>query len=140
MSLVGNGTTPATNDETDLLGTSEDCIDARCEMFCDPNAKGYDSTSEKEPPCGAINPGKDAYMDTKANRSRVLDTASGAHLFDNAEVTNKRDRMMVSGFRGEDTIVSIGSGNAPASTLNESLSTPNWNFLVSKIIQAYRGT
>ena len=105
LSLVGNGATPATNDEsgglsanksnmadeqltlhqfqvnpanyppiikhggraTDapsvplniggteapsvLLGTSEGCIDALCEMFCDPNAKGYDSTSKKEPPC-----------------------------------------------------------------------------------------
>ena len=120
MGLVGNGTTPATNDETYLLGTSEDCIDALCEMFCDPNAKGYDSTSKKEPPCGAKNPVKDAYLDTKANRTRVLDTGSGAHLFDNVKVTNKRDRMRVSGFRGEDTIVSNGSGNVSVSTLNES--------------------
>ena len=80
MSLVGNGTTPATNDETDLLGTSEDCIDALCEMFCDPNAKRYDSISETEPPCDAKNPVKNDYLDTKANRTRVLGTCPGAHL------------------------------------------------------------
>ena len=89
-------------------------------MFCDPNAKSYGSTSENEPPCGATNPVKDAYLDTKANRTCVLDTSSGAHLFDNVEVTNKRDRMRVSSFRGEDTIVSNGSGNVSVSTLNES--------------------
>ena len=41
-------------------------------------------------------------------------------MFDNVKVTNKRDRMRVSGFRGEDTIVSNGSGNVSVSTLNES--------------------
>ena len=119
MSLLGNGTTPATNDGTDLLGISGDCIGALCKMFCDPNAKGYDSISETEPPCGAKDPVKGAYLDTKANRTRVLDTGQGAHLIDNIEVTNKRDRMRVSGFRGEDTIVSNGSGNVSVSTLNE---------------------
>ena len=120
MSLVGNGTTPATNDETDLLGTSEECIDALYEMFCDPNARGYEPTSEGEPPCVAKNPLKDAYSDTEANRTRVLDTGSGAHLLDNVEVTNKRDRMRVSDFRGEGTVVSNGSGDVSISTLSES--------------------
>ena len=106
MGLVDNGTTPATNGGTDLLGTSEDCIGALCEMFCDPNAEGCGSANEKGPPCGAKNPVKGAYLDTKANRTRVLDTGPGAHLFDNVGITNKRDRMRVSSFRGEDTIVS----------------------------------
>ena len=74
MGLVGNGTTPATNDRTDLLGTSGDCIGALCEMFCDPDAKGYDSTctSGTGPPCGARDPVKYAYLDTKANRTRAF--------------------------------------------------------------------
>ena len=56
MSLVGNGTSPATNDETDLLGTSGDCIGALREMFCDHNAKVFDSTSEGGPQCGTKDP------------------------------------------------------------------------------------
>ena len=86
---------------------SEDLVD----QLLDLSSQG--GSGDDSPPLHNVfdAPSNQPAIDTLAKRAKVLDSGSGEHLFDKLEVTNSQELIRVAGFRGEDPIVSSGTGN-----------------------------
>ena len=93
----------------------EECIDDLLEICAWNQNDTAQNSSTEQAPHNNQKPASSAIR-----KVTVLDSGSGCHLFSDVQVTNSRERMKVSGFKGEDSTISSGTGPATVTTTTDS--------------------